>query len=157
MTDAVVSDAVGGRSLVELIERGSPFSTTLGTTLVSHDSEKVVVTAATPATLNNHVGGPHAATLFGFAETAAAGVIVTLFEDLVRAGVVPLIKSAEIVYSAITFGPVTATGQFKGDEAGVRASIQERGVAVFPVDVSICTADGTETARMHAQMALKKL
>ncbi|MCW2542857.1 MAG: hypothetical protein JWM40_409 [Frankiales bacterium] len=151
-----MNDPVGGRTLVELIEHGSPFATTLGATHVSSSPGEVVVSAATPALLNNHVGGPHAATLFGVGETAAAGVVVSVFEDLVRDGVVPLIKSAEIVYTAIALGPVTATATLAGDEAGVRASVAERGVAVFPVDISIATADGTETARMHAQMALKR-
>ncbi|MCU1593977.1 MAG: hypothetical protein JWO12_1369, partial [Frankiales bacterium] len=46
---------------------------------------------------------------------------------------------------------------FAGDEAGVRASYDQRGVAVFPVEVTVSTSDGTQTARMHAQMALKAL
>jgi acyl-coenzyme A thioesterase PaaI-like protein len=143
--------------LTEVIEKGSPFARTLGPTLVSLAPGQVVLEVEAPETLHNHVGGPHAATLFGFAETAAAGVVVSLFEDLVRDGVIPLIKSAEIVYTAIATGPVTATARFTGDEDGVRGSIAERGVAVFPVEITVATADGTETARMHAQMALKRL
>lgn len=142
--------------LTEVIETGSAFARTLGPALVSLGGGEVVLRVEAPETLHNHVGGPHAATLFGFAETAAAGVVVSVFEDLFRAGAVPLIKSAEIVYTAIATGPVTATARFAGDESGVRASMAERGVAVFPVEITVATADGTETARMHAQMALKR-
>jgi len=138
------------------VESGSPFARTLGPTLVSLGGGEAVLEVEAPESLHNHVGGPHAATLFGFAETAAAGVVVSLFEDLVREGAVPLIKSAEITYTAIATGPVTATARFAGDEAGVRDSLAERGVAVFGVDITITNADGIETATMRAQMALKR-
>jgi acyl-coenzyme A thioesterase PaaI-like protein len=144
------------RQLVDIIERGSAFARTLGPTLASVDDGVVVLDLDAPESLHNHVGGPHAATLFGFAETAAAGVVVTVFADLVADGAVPLIKGAEISYSAIATGSVRATARLAGDPEGVRRSYAERGVAVFPVDISIATADGTETARMRAEMALKR-
>jgi len=149
-TDAADAD------LAALVVGGTPFARTLGPHLVSLGGGEAVLSVEAPESLHNHVGGPHAATLFGFAETAAAGVVLSVFEDLLRDGAVPLIKSAEIVYTAIAQGPVTATARFTGDEDGVRASMTERGVAVFPVEISVTTADGTETARMHAQMALKR-
>jgi acyl-coenzyme A thioesterase PaaI-like protein len=142
--------------LTAIVESGSPFARTLGARLVSLGGGETVLELDAPESLHNHVGGPHAAILFGFAETAAAGVVVSLFEDLVRDGAVPLIKSAEIAYTAIAQGPVTAKATFRGDEAGIRASLAERGVAVFPVEIIVTTADGTPTARMHAQMALKR-
>lgn len=109
-----------------------------------------------PLTLHNHVGGPHAATLFGLAETAAAAVVLTVFEDLFRAGAVPLIKSAEITYLAIAQGEVTASARFGGEEDGVRESMRLRGVAVFPVEVTLTNAAGAVVARMTPQMALKR-
>jgi acyl-coenzyme A thioesterase PaaI-like protein len=145
------------RDLSTLIERGSPFAVTLGPSVVSVEGGTVVIEADTPTSLNNHVGGPHAATLFGFGETAAAGVVVSVFRDLVEQGVVPLIKSAQISYTALTLGAIRATATFVGDEAGVRASVAERGVAVFPVDVTIGTQDGAQTATMRAEMALKRM
>lgn len=149
-------DRAAEADLTQLIEAGSPFARTLGPTLVSVGDGTTVLDLEAPESLHNHVGGPHAATLFGFAETAAAGVVVSVFEDLVRDGLIPLIKGAEISYSALALGPVRATARFAGDEAGVRASVAERGLAVFPVEITISTPDGTETARMTAQMALKR-
>ena len=146
-----------GDNLHDLVVKGSAFARTLGPTVVRLGDGEAVLELDAPESLHNHVGGPHAATLFGFAETAAAGVILAVFQDLVEAGAVPLIKSAEISYTAIATGPVTATARFAGDAAGVRASMAERGVAVFPVDIAVTIADGTETCRMRAQMALKHL
>lgn len=142
--------------LTPLIEAGSPFARTLGPTLQSLEDGVVRLALDSPEGLLNHVGGPHAATLFGLAETAAAGVVVSLFEDLVTSGAVPLIKSAEIDYTALAIGKVTASASFAGDADGVRASYAQRGVAVFPVEVVITDGKGDETSRFVAQMALKR-
>jgi acyl-coenzyme A thioesterase PaaI-like protein len=152
-----LQDDADDAGLHALVVAGTPFARTLAPRVVSLNAGEVVLEVDAPTSLHNHVGGPHAATLFGFAETAAAGVVLTLFEDLVGSGAVPLIKSAKIAYSAIAQGPVTAKATFVGDEAGVRASFAQRGVAVFPVEVAVTTADGAETAKMLAQMALKRL
>ena len=141
--------------LTPLMEGGTAFARTLGAHVVSRSGTGAVLAVEAPESLHNHVGGPHAATLFGLAETAAAAVILTVFEDLFRDGAVPLIKSAEIRYLAIATGEVTASAEFTGDADGVRASLAERGVAVFPVEVSL-TCAGVEVARFDGQMALKR-
>ena len=143
--------------LVRLVEAGTPFAATLGAVVVELAEGRAVLALDAPASLHNHVGGPHAATLFGLAETAAAAVLLTLFADLIEGGCLPLIKAAEIAYTAIATGPVTAEAAFAGDAQGVRASVAERGVAVFPVEVVLRTADGRATATVTAEMALKRL
>jgi len=143
--------------LVRLAVAGTPFAETLGAELVELGHDQVVLRLDADVSLHNHVGGPHAATLFGLAETAAAAVILSRFNDLVEEGCVPLIKGARIDYTAIATGPVTATARFAGDEPGVRASITARGVAVFPVEIALTTQDGRQTASMRAEMALKRL
>ena len=45
------------------------------------------------------------------------------------------VKEAQIGYSTIATGPLLAAAVLTGDEAGVRASVQERGRATFPVEV----------------------
>ena len=139
-----------------LIEAGSPFARTLAPHVISVGADGVGLEADVPATLNNHLGGPHAAVLFGLAETAAAGIVVSVFEDLVGIGAIPMVKSAEIVYSRVAYGHVTAHATFTGDAPGVRDCFEQRGVAVFPVEISIAGSDGEQTAHMVAQMALKR-
>jgi acyl-coenzyme A thioesterase PaaI-like protein len=143
--------------ITTLIQSGSPFARTLAPSVISVTDDEVELRADVPPTLYNHIGGPHAAALFGVAETAAAGVVLTVFEDLVAIGAIPMIKSAEIVYNQITHGTVTTRARFTGDAEGVRASYELRGVAVFPVEVTISGQDGKQTARLLAQMALKRL
>jgi len=107
--------------------------------------------------LHNHLGGPHAAVLFGLGETAAFAVLLEVFGDLVEAGAVPLVKSSEIAYTGVTTGPVLATARLLGDEAGARASYDTRGTAVFPVEVVFRReSDEVETARATYAMAVKR-
>jgi acyl-coenzyme A thioesterase PaaI-like protein len=107
--------------------------------------------------LHNHVGGPHAAVIFGLGETAAFGLLLEVFGDLVEAGqALPLIKSGSIAYSAIATGPLLATARLVDDEAGARASLAERGVATFDIEVVFTReTDDVQTAVMTARMALK--
>lgn len=105
--------------------------------------------------LHNHVGGPHAAAIFGLGETAAFVELLSLFGDLVEAGAVPLVKDAQIGYSSIATGPLLAAAALTGDEAGVRASVADRGRATFPVEVRFRReTDDVETAVATYRMAL---
>jgi len=105
--------------------------------------------------LHNHVGGPHAAAIFGLGETTAFVVLLHVFGDLVEAGVVPLVKRADIDYSAIVTGPLLAAGTLLGDEAGARDSLATRGRASFPVEVRFRREqDDVETAVATYVMAL---
>jgi acyl-coenzyme A thioesterase PaaI-like protein len=107
--------------------------------------------------LHNHIGGPHAAAIFGLGETAAFVVLLEVFGDLVEQGAVPLVKSAEIAYSAVATGPLLATARLTGDAVEARACLAERGVAVFGVEVGVTREqDDARTAVMTAQMALKR-
>ena len=106
--------------------------------------------------LHNHVGGPHAAAIFGLGETAAFVVLLQVFGDLVEAGAVPLVKDAQIGYSAIVTGPLLAAAQLAaGEEDGVRAALEDRGRATFPVEVRFRReSDDVETAVATYRMAL---
>jgi hypothetical protein len=106
--------------------------------------------------MHNHVGGPHAAAIFGLGETAAFVVLLQVFGDLVEAGAVPLVKDAQIGYSALATGPLLAAASLlEGEEDGVRASLAERGRATFPVEVRFRReSDGVETAVGTYRMAL---
>jgi acyl-coenzyme A thioesterase PaaI-like protein len=105
--------------------------------------------------LHNHLQGPHAAVIFGLGETAAFALLLEVFGDLVEQGVVPLIKSGQIDYQAVVTGPLLATSRLVDDEAGARASLEQRGRASFDVEVLFRReADDVQTASMTARMAL---
>ena len=144
-------------TIAALIHGAGGFVRTLGPTVVRSSSDEALLRLDPGEELFNHVGGPHAAAIFGLGETTAFVVLLEVFGDLVEAGAVPLVKSAEIAYSAVATGPLLATGRLTGDAVAARASLGERGVAVFAVEVRFTReADGVETAVMTAQMALKR-
>lgn len=136
-----------------LIHDNKGFAGTLGVRVLSTAPALLRLDAGPE--LHNHVGGPHAAAIFGLGETAAFVELLSVFGDVVEAGAVPLVKDAQIGYSAIATGPLLAAAVLTGDEAGVRASMQERGRATFPVEVRFRReADDVETAVATYRMAL---
>jgi acyl-coenzyme A thioesterase PaaI-like protein len=142
--------------LVYSVEQGTPFAATLGAQLTEISAERVSLEVEAPAILNNHLGGPHAAAIYGLAELAAVGVTLARFGDLVlKNGVLPVVKGAEIRYVRVARGRLTATAEFAGDDDAVRASVAERGRASFPCDVVVRDATGTETTRARVEMALR--
>lgn len=144
-------------AIAELVHGAAGFVRTLGPRVVRSSPDEVVLRLDAGPELHNHVGGPHAAAIFGLGETCGLVVLLEVFGDLVEQGAVPLVKSAEISYSAIARGPLLATARLAGDEVAARASLGERGVAVFPVEITFAREDDGElTARMTAQMALRR-
>jgi acyl-coenzyme A thioesterase PaaI-like protein len=133
------------------------FVRTLGARVVSSSRDETVLRLDAGPELHNHVGGPHAAIIFGLGETTAFGLLLEVFGDLVESGrAVPLIKSGTISYSAIATGPLLATARLVDDEAAARTSLEERGVATFEVEVLFRReTDDVQTAVMTARMALK--
>jgi len=148
---------VNSATIASLIAGAEGFVRTLGPRVVSSSPDRAVVRLDAGPELHNHVGGPHAAAIFGLGETAAFVVLLEVFGDLVEQGAVPLVKSAEIAYSAVATGPLLATARLTGDPVEARASLGARGVAVFAVEVVFTREqDGVQTAVMTAQMALKR-
>ena len=132
------------------------FVRTLGPRVLASSREGTLLRLDAGPELHNHVGGPHAAAIFGLGETAAFGLLLEVFGDLVEAGAVPLVKDAQIGYSAIVTGPLLAAARMDdGEEAGARASLAERGRATFPVEVRFRREDDdVETAVATYRMAL---
>jgi acyl-coenzyme A thioesterase PaaI-like protein len=148
---------VDSATIADLIHGAPGLVGLLGPRVVRSSPEEAVLRLDAGPELHNHVGGPHAAAIFGLGETAAFVMLLETFGDLVEQGAVPLIKSAEIGYSAVATGPLLATSRLTGDPVAARASLGERGVAVFPVEVVVSREDdGERTAVMTAQMALKR-
>ncbi|MDT7571478.1 MAG: hypothetical protein QOE05_1652 [Actinomycetota bacterium] len=133
------------------------FVRTLGARVQSSSRDETVLRLDAGPELHNHVGGPHAAVIFGLGETAAFALLLEVFGDLVESGrAVPLVKTGTIAYSAIATGPLLATARLVDDEAGARTSFDERGVATFDVEIVFRReTDGVQTAVMTARMALK--
>lgn len=140
-----------------LLHSAGGFVRTLGAQVLSSSPDQTLLRLDAGPELHNHVGGPHAAVIFGLGETTAFALLLEVFGDLVESGrALPLIKSGSISYSAIATGPLLATARLVDDEQSARDSFDERGVATFDVEVLFRReADDVQTAAMTARMALK--
>jgi acyl-coenzyme A thioesterase PaaI-like protein len=138
------------------MENDMPFPHLIGVRVKELSRGHAVLELPDDPKVHNHVGGPHAGALFGLGESAAALAVITTFADLL-ADHVPLVKGAEISYASLLTGPAYAEATFTADEAGARESLRVRDRATFPVEIVFRDSAGAETARMTAQMAMKKL
>lgn len=134
------------------------FLRTLSPTLVEVSDERSVLRFDAGPDLHNHVGGPHAATLFGVGELAAFALLLKVFNDEVVAGGVPFIKSGDIAYTALVLEPVLATARILDDVEGLRARYAEKGSVSFRCEVLFTLeSSGQQTTAMHPTMTLKRL
>ena len=137
-----------------IVHGSQGFVATLGPQVLSVDPARLRLDAGPE--LHNHLGGPHAAAIFGLGETTAFVVLLRVFGDLVAAGAVPLVKSSQIDYSAVATGPLLAQGELTGGEASARQALAEKGRASFDVEVRFRReADDVETAVATYVMALR--
>ncbi|HUR51328.1 MAG TPA: DUF4442 domain-containing protein [Mycobacteriales bacterium] len=128
---------------------------TLGIEYDALDATAAVCSLRDDPALHNHVGGLHAGLIFTLAETASGALVMANFEDLLQTGVTPLAASAEIRWSRLAKGRVTATAALGRDAGDIRRELQETGKTVqFPVEVVMTTDDG-ETSRMAISWALR--
>ena len=149
-------DAAGDLDIGTIFARGQGFLRTLGPTLVEVDGDRAVLRLDAGEELHNHVGGPHAAALFGLGELTAFALLLRVFGDEVKTGGVPLIKSGSIDYQALVTGPVLATARIVDDVEAVRARYAERGSASFDCEVVLrLEATGEQTTVMRPRMTLK--
>jgi acyl-coenzyme A thioesterase PaaI-like protein len=145
---------MGPEAVAAIIHGSTGFVGTLGPRVLSVDPAQLRLDAG-PG-LHNHLGGPHAAAIFGLGETTAFVVLLRVFGDLVEQGAVPLVKSSTIAYSAVATGPLLADGTLAGDEASARAALAAKGRATFDVEVRFRReADRVETAAATYVMALR--
>ncbi|MCU1603072.1 MAG: hypothetical protein JWO22_3781 [Frankiales bacterium] len=150
-------DAAGDIDIALVFANAPGFLRTLGPTLVSVDDEKAVLRLDAGPDLHNHVGGPHAAALFGLGELTAFALLLKVFGPEVRAGGVPFIKSGEISYQALVTEPVLSTATITDDVPALRARFEEKGSVSFQCEVLITLeSSGTQSTVMHPTMTLKR-
>lgn len=151
-------DAAGDIDIAGIFANAPGFLRTLGPTLVSVSEDAAVLRLDAGPALHNHLGGPHAAALFGLGELASFALLLHVFGDVVKDGGVPVIKSGEIAFQALVAEPVLATATIVDEVADVRARYAERGSASFDCEVVFrLEATGAQTTVMRPRMTLKRL
>ena len=113
-----------------------------------------VVLPQTPDTLN-HVDSQHAGALFTLGESASGGAFIGTFAE--RMGeITPLAQSAQIRYTKIARGDITANATFGADLAAVFEELDREGKVRFTVDVALVDPDGDAVAEMAVEWYVRR-
>jgi acyl-coenzyme A thioesterase PaaI-like protein len=138
----------------EALRNTVPWVKTVGITFKEVTGTRVVAELPDDATLHNHVGGPHAAMIFGVAETASGAVLLAAFAaELGRA--TPLVARTEISYKKVALGDLTAEALLGRPASEVVAELDAGNRPEFPVHVTIRNAEGATTAEMTVIWTLR--
>jgi acyl-coenzyme A thioesterase PaaI-like protein len=132
-----------------------PFVATLRLEYLELTEGRAVLRLSDDPAFHNHVGGPHAGAIFTLAESASGAVVIGAFEDLLGT-VTPLAAAAQIVYTKLQKGPVTAEATLGRPAADVRTELDATGKTVqFPVQVQMRDEAGNETSQLTISWALR--
>jgi acyl-coenzyme A thioesterase PaaI-like protein len=138
----------------EAMKQTVPWVTTAGITFKEITATRVLAALPDAENQRNHVGGPHAAVIFGLAETASGAVLLAAFStELGRA--VPLVTNAEITYKKLALGDLTAEAVLGRPAQEVVAELDAGSRPEFPVHITIRNAEGTTTAEMTVTWTLR--
>jgi acyl-coenzyme A thioesterase PaaI-like protein len=146
--------APAGTEIGEILTATVPMVRTLRLEYRETTPERAVRALPDDPADHNHVAGPHAGAMFTLAESASGAVVIAAFGDqLGRA--VPLPVRAEIGWTKLARGPLTATAVLGRPIAEVVAELDAGSRPEFPVEGSVHRADGAETSHMTIVWTLR--
>jgi acyl-coenzyme A thioesterase PaaI-like protein len=138
----------------EVMKTSVPWVATAGVEFEEVTAKRVVATLPDVENQRNHVGGPHAAMIFGLGETASGAVVTAAFnQHFDRA--VPLPTNAEIRYRKIALGPLRAEAVIERDPADVIAELDSGVRPDIPVRVTLSNAEGVATGELTVTWTLR--
>ena len=132
-----------------------PYNTHLGLETVELSPERGVARLPEDDRLVNHVGSQHAGGLFSVAEWASGRALLGTFAEQLG-DVTPLAESAEISYTKLAKGPITATAVFGADRDASLAELEREGRVRFPVQVDLTNEAGDTVAEVTVRWYVRK-
>ncbi|WP_367133198.1 DUF4442 domain-containing protein [Saccharothrix sp. HUAS TT1] len=140
--------------VAEAMKQAVPWVKTMGVEFPEVAGDRVVAELPDREELRNHVGGPHAAMMFGLAETASGAVVMAAFARHL-AEVTPLVARSEIAYKKLALGVLRAEAVLGRPAAEVVAELAAGARPEFPVAVTITDAAGVTTGQMTVVWTLR--
>lgn len=131
-----------------------PWVRTAGITFGEITAERAVAHLPDAPDLHNHVGGPHAAMIFGLGETASGAVGLAAFSGVMDRAT-PLVVRSEVGYLRLARGPLTAVAVLDRPVADVLAELDAGTRPEFTVSVTITDARDRETSRLTVVWTLR--
>ncbi len=140
--------------VADAMVRTVPWVRTAGITFGDVTAERATCHLPDGPAQHNHVGGPHAAMIFGLGETASGAVGLAAFAGAMDRAT-PLVVRSDIAYLKLARGPITAVATLDRPAADVLAELAAGTRPEFTVTVTITDADGRETSRMTVVWTLR--
>jgi acyl-coenzyme A thioesterase PaaI-like protein len=140
--------------VAEAMKQAVPWVKTTGIEFVEVAGDRVVAALPDREELRNHVGGPHAAVVFGVAETASGAVVMAAFSPHL-AKATPLVVRSEITYKKLALGDLRAEAVLGRPVADVVAELEGGTRPEFPVHVTITNAEGATTGEVTVVWTLR--
>jgi acyl-coenzyme A thioesterase PaaI-like protein len=138
----------------EGMKQAVPWVGTHSVTFEHVSAERVVASLPDAADQHNHVGGPHAAMIFGIGETASGAVVMAAFaEQMSRA--LPLVATADIRYHKVAKGDLRAEAVLGRAAEEIIAELDAGQRPEFPVYVTVTNAEGVTTTELTVVWTLR--
>lgn len=142
------------KQIGQLMQSMVPWVKTAGIEFLEASPTRITVELPDEEQYRNHVGGPHAAMMFGAAETASGALMITAFAEQLGSAT-PLVVRGEIKYSKLALGTLRATAELGRDAAEVIAELATGARPEIPIQVTISNADGQQTGQLDVLWTLK--
>nr|WP_189646546.1 DUF4442 domain-containing protein [Nonomuraea spiralis] len=131
-----------------------PFARTLGIVFDSVEDGRAECRLPDRPELHNHVGGPHAGTLFTLAESASGAAVLSRFGDQLSR-CVPLPTTATIEFRKVALGEVRAEARVAASREEVVGKLDAGERPVFDVVVDVLDAAGTQVSTLTVTWTLR--
>ncbi len=140
--------------IADAMKQAVPWVKTTGVDFEEVSPTRVVASLPDDETLRNHIGGPHAAMMFGLGETASGAVVMAAFAQHMGKAT-PLVARADIAYKKVALGPLKAEAVLGRAADEVLAELDSGTRPEFPVTITITNAEGVTTGEMVVVWTLK--
>lgn len=140
--------------LTQILPNLVPFVGTVGIQVDTIEPGSATATLPYRNEVGNHMGTAHAGAVYSLGETAAGGVLLSVFADQMSSAYIAL-KSAHVKHHKARPGDVVAQAKLVGDAAAMRAAYDADGKADFDVHVDLNVGD-TRIAEVLYTWAVRK-
>lgn len=133
-----------------------PFAAHVGVEIVDVANGAATARLEQTPTSVNHIASQHAGALFTLGEAASGAAMAGAFAARL-ATIRPVAGSAEIRYTRVAKGTITARGTIAQDVDALTAKLDAEGKIAFDVSVTLIDETGEDVANMTVGWHLKKL
>jgi acyl-coenzyme A thioesterase PaaI-like protein len=138
----------------DALSRSVPWVKTAGMRFLEVSADRAVLGLPDEPGVHNHVGGPHAAMIFGLGESASGAVVLAAFAEALGKAT-PLVVRAEIGYRKLALGPLIAEARLAPDAIDALAMLAAGQRPEFTVAVEIRDAEDVPVAQMSVVWTLR--